>query len=83
VTDVSDYGVLGEIFHEVLSMPLPDVDQELISSGLLDSMAIIALVVEIEDRFSIEIEADSLDLASFATVRGMVEMVRRFTDFNV
>jgi acyl carrier protein len=74
---VDEYQGLAETFMEVLSMPLPDLDEELFTSGQLDSMAIIALVVELEDKFNIEIATDDLDLASFSTVRGMVTMIRR------
>jgi hypothetical protein len=49
VTYAAECHQLTEIFHEVLSMPPPAIDEELVSSGLLDSMAIIALVVEIEE----------------------------------
>ena len=67
---------LAAIFREVLGIPLPDLDDELVSSGLLDSMAIVALLVETEEKFGIEIPPDDLDLASFSTVRGMALMVR-------
>lgn len=67
---------LAEIFAEVLGIPLPDPDVELISSGLLDSMSIVTLVVEIEDTFDIEIATEDLDLTSFSTVRGMAQMIR-------
>jgi acyl carrier protein len=72
-----EYHGLSEIFAEALAMPLPDVDRELVASGLLDSMALVSLVVEIETKFEIEIADEDLVLASFNTVRGMAEMVRR------
>ena len=78
--DASETEVLNEIFDEVLAIPLPNLDQELVKSGLMDSMAIIALVVEIEDRFGIEIQTADLDLRSLATVRGMAEMIKRTKD---
>jgi acyl carrier protein len=74
---VDEYKGLAETFMDVLSMPLPDLDEELLTSGQLDSLAIITLVIELEDKFNIEIPTDDLDLASFSTVRGMVSMIRR------
>ena len=66
---------LSEAFREALSMPLPKIDDELVTSGRLDSLAIVVLVVEIEQRFEIEISADDLDLTNFGSVRGMAEMI--------
>jgi acyl carrier protein len=74
---VDEYQGLAETFMDALAIPLPGLDEELVRSGRLDSMAIIALVVELEDKFNIEIATDDLDLASFSTVRGMVTMIRR------
>jgi D-alanine--poly(phosphoribitol) ligase subunit 2 len=72
----ADYEGLAEIFTEVLGIPLPDPDDELVGSGLLDSMSIVTLVVEIEEKFGVEIAPEDLNLLSFSTVRGMAEMVR-------
>ena len=72
----SGYQGLAEIFTDILGIPLPDPDAELVSSGLLDSMSIITLVVEIEERFGIEIPTEDLDLTSFSTVRGMAQMIQ-------
>jgi acyl carrier protein len=74
---VDEYQGLAETFMDALAIPLPGLDEELVRSGRLDSMAIIALVVALEDRFEIEVATDDLDLESFSTVRGMVGMIRR------
>lgn len=70
---------LSEIFIDVLGLPLPAPDDELVSSGLLDSMSIVTLVVEIEEKFGIDIPPEDLDLTSFSTVRGMAQMIRAAT----
>ena len=77
MTDTDELTALAAVFDAVLALPLPDPDAELIASGLLDSMAIVALVVEIEETFGIEIAPEDLDLPSFSTVRSMLDMVRR------
>jgi acyl carrier protein len=39
-------------------------------------MSIVTLVVEIEEKFGVEIAPEDLNLLSFSTVRGMAQMVR-------
>lgn len=43
----------------------------------LDSMAVVAILTGIEDRFGVEIADDEVDGASFATVGALVEFVQR------
>jgi D-alanine--poly(phosphoribitol) ligase subunit 2 len=76
----AEYQGLAEIFTDVLGISLPDPDAGLVSSGLLDSMSVITLVVEIEEKFGIEIPPEDLDLTSFNTVRGMAQMVHATRD---
>ena len=43
----------------------------------LDSMAVVAILTGIEDRFGVEIADDEVDGASFATVGALIEFVQR------
>lgn len=45
----------------------------------LDSMAVIAVIHEIEERFGIEVPDDEVDGNSFATVGTVVEFVTRLS----
>ncbi len=45
----------------------------------LDSMAVIAVIQEIEERFGIEVPDDEVDGNSFATVGTVVEFVTRLS----
>lgn len=45
----------------------------------LDSMAVIAVIHEIEERFGIEVPDDEVDGNSFATVGTVVEFVSRLS----
>lgn len=55
------------------------VDDSLIQSGIIDSMAILQLVAFIEDTFSVKVEDAEIDLRNFGTIRAMNELVRRKT----
>ena len=51
--------------------------ERLISSGLLDSLAAVALIAFLQKRFSIEVLDDDLDLANFDSVADVVAFVAR------
>ncbi len=59
----------------------PDVDYEtetkLIDNGLLDSMAILSLVSDLEDAFDVEITPVELVPANFNSADAMWQMIRR------
>ncbi len=57
-----------------------DADTPLLGSvAELDSMAVIAVIQEIELRFDIIVPDDEVDGSSFATVGSVVEFVTRLT----
>ncbi|MCK2087386.1 phosphopantetheine-binding protein [Thauera aromatica] len=57
-----------------------DADTPLLGSlAELDSMAVIAVIQEIETRFGIEVPDDEVDGSSFATVGTVVDFVRRLS----
>lgn len=59
----------------------PDVDYEtetkLIDNGLLDSMAILSLVSDLEDAFDVEITPVELVPANFNSADAIWQMIRR------
>ena len=71
---------MREKLLEVLTDIRPDVDFEnerlLMEGGILDSFDIIAIVQEMRDIFSVNIDADDLEPYNFNTVDGMLEMIR-------
>lgn len=55
-------------------------EQGLIDRRLLDSFGVIALVSELEDSFSIEIEAGEMVPENFNSVEAIFKMVRRLQE---
>ena len=45
-----------------------DKDANLIELGFLDSMGVVELLTELEDRFGIEIPLDDFDVEAFSTI---------------
>ena len=65
---------------EILEMIVPDIDVEDEDMNLaedLDSMDIIALIAELEDKFDIEIIMEEKTEENFENVDTLVEMIER------
>ena len=62
----------------------PDIDfgteEKLIDDGLLDSMAILSLVSDLEDEFDVEIAPVELVPSNFNSAAAMWDMVQRLRE---
>lgn len=56
------------VFREVLHVEIPSPDTDILETGLLDSLALVTLLFELEERFSVKIPLAQLDLEDIRTV---------------
>jgi methoxymalonate biosynthesis acyl carrier protein len=76
----ADTGLVGAI-RELLSQRLfievdsPDVD--LIDSGLVDSIGVVELILEIERRFEIELPPEQVEIDDFRSIHRIAMLVGR------
>jgi acyl carrier protein len=56
------------LIRDALSIDVPDGQTDLIDSGLLDSLALVTLIAEIEQEFGIELRLDEFDPDRFRSV---------------
>ena len=59
---------VGLLIRDALSIDVPSGQTDLIDSGLLDSLALVTLVAEIEQEFGIELPLDEFDPDRFRSV---------------
>lgn len=52
-------------------------DQPLVTSGLIDSLRVLKLIVSLEERLKVKIPTDQLQPEDFDTVNGIVETLER------
>ncbi len=70
-------GRLGRIFEESLSMSAPAPDVDIIEAGLLDSLALVTLLFEIEREFGLEIPLESLEIDDFRSIAGIAQLLSK------
>jgi D-alanine--poly(phosphoribitol) ligase subunit 2 len=66
---------LQAIFRDVLNVVVPAPDTDLIETGLLDSLALVELLFEIEQRFGVDLALDDLDIENFRTLERLAAVV--------
>jgi methoxymalonate biosynthesis acyl carrier protein len=65
------------IFAQTLNIQVPSDETDLIDGGLLDSLALVELVVEVEQRFGVTIPFDTLDIDDFRSVNSIGGVIEK------
>jgi acyl carrier protein len=63
------------LIRDVLSVEVPDGDADMIDSGLLDSLALVSLIAEIEQEFQLELPLDDLDVDQFRSAERIAQLL--------
>jgi acyl carrier protein len=63
------------LIRDVLSVDAPDGDSDLIDSGLLDSLALVSLIAELEHEFKLELSLEDLDVDRFRSVERISDLL--------
>jgi len=77
VADLTVVAAIREYLYQQAGLGPEDVDLDapLFSSGTLDSLQLAGLIVFVEERFGVRIEALEVSLEGFDTVRRVAESV--------
>ena len=75
MTDPALVSRIQSLFEEALSIPAPAPDADIIDGGLLDSLALVTLLFEIEVEFGVQIPLDSLEIDDFRTIERIARFV--------
>jgi acyl carrier protein len=63
------------LFEDALNIPAPAPDVDIIERGLLDSLALVTLLFEMEVEFGVQIPLDSLEIEDFRTIERIAALV--------
>jgi D-alanine--poly(phosphoribitol) ligase subunit 2 len=62
---------LTDLVRDRLGVEVPAPDTDLVAEGLLDSLALVTLIVGIEDTFGCRLPLDDFDIDRFRSVAAM------------
>lgn len=67
---------------KTLTLETVKFEEDLIDSGLLDSLSLVQLMVALEEEFDIRIEPEDLDFEDYRSVRSITEMISRLSHID-
>jgi D-alanine--poly(phosphoribitol) ligase subunit 2 len=66
---------IQRIFEETFNVSAPAPQIDIIEAGLLDSIALVTFLFEIELQFGMEIPLESLEIDDFCTIEGIARLI--------
>jgi acyl carrier protein len=66
---------LTELFAKKLNLEVSSVDTDLVETGLLDSLALIELLAQLEETFGVSVSTDDLELENFRSIASIAGFV--------
>lgn len=66
---------LRAIISNVLGIAPPQIDTDLVDTGVLDSLALVELLVAVEEEFQMRFAPEDLEIERFRSVAALVELV--------
>lgn len=66
---------IGELVRDTLGVLAPGPDVDLIDTGLIDSLALVTLIAELESEFDIQFPLESFDVEDFRTLERIAAAV--------
>jgi methoxymalonate biosynthesis acyl carrier protein len=68
---------INGLFLEAVNIEVTSPDQDLIESGLLDSLVFVEMLLHIEREFGVDVGLTGFDIDDFRTVRKIADFVQR------
>jgi methoxymalonate biosynthesis acyl carrier protein len=65
--------VLRDHLHVVVDSP----DRDLLESGSVDSIGLVELVLQLEERFGLSLPLDALEIDDFRTIHAIADLITR------
>ena len=68
-----------ELIRDVLQVEVPTPDADLVAEGLIDSLALVSLITEVELEFAIRLPIGEFDLSRFRSAEQIATVVAELT----
>lgn len=66
---------VADLIRDVLQVEVPAPDTDLVAEGLIDSLALVSLITEVELEFGIRLPIDEFDLSRFRSAEQIAAVV--------
>jgi D-alanine--poly(phosphoribitol) ligase subunit 2 len=66
---------VADLFSGVLNLDVPSVDTDLFDTGVLDSLAFVELLLQLEREFGVRTSVDDLEVDNFKSIARIADFV--------
>lgn len=70
-------GAIQDLIARKLAIQVTSRDRDLLADGVLDSVALVQLILQLEQRFNIRIELSELEIDDFRSLDSIAALVRK------
>jgi D-alanine--poly(phosphoribitol) ligase subunit 2 len=67
--------------HLTVMVDSPDVD--LLETGLIDSIGLVELILQLEDRFGVSLPMDALEIDDFRSINKIADLITRLSTIRL
>lgn len=64
---------VAEVMSGQAGIEIPDTETDLLEAGVIDSLALVTLIVAFEDNFGVQLPLDDFDIDRFRTVASIAD----------
>ena len=68
-------GQVAAVVAERIGVEAPDAETDLLDAGLIDSLALVTLIVAFEDTFGVQLPLDDFDIDRFRSVGSIADFL--------
>jgi D-alanine--poly(phosphoribitol) ligase subunit 2 len=68
---------IRQLFAEALAIDIQSARTDLIDAGLLDSLVLVELLMQLEETFAVDVMASDFDIEDFRTVSSIGRLITR------
>lgn len=72
-------GDIRAVLREHLAIMVDSPDVDLLEAGLIDSIGLVELILQLEDRFGVTLPMDTLEIDDFRSINKIADLIRRLT----
>ncbi len=71
------YTQIKGILSNVINSDVPSNDTDLVETGMLDSLALVSFILELETTFGLSVSYDNLEIDNFRTIKSIAQFVQQ------
>lgn len=72
-------GHIVKVFAEKLNLVVPAADTDLFTTGALDSLSFVKLLVQLEREYGVHVSLKDLELDNFRSIKKIAEFISHYT----